>query len=88
MATLTAKRKEEIAKELRIAATWVGGPRQVKLLALAEEIGGLDAEQAQEKAENDLDPTVGAKLKAEAKEQAQAQLKADKDKADKDAAGK
>lgn len=50
MAALTAKRKDEIAKELRVAATWVGGPRQVKLLALAEELGGLDAEEAVTKA--------------------------------------
>jgi hypothetical protein len=42
MATLSQARKEEIAKELKIVATWVAGPRQTKVLALAAEIIGED----------------------------------------------
>lgn len=48
---LTSKRKAEIAKELQIAATWVGGPRKQKLLALSAEIGGESEEQAVKTAE-------------------------------------
>lgn len=40
MAAISQARKQEIAQELRVAATWVGGPRQTKLLALAAEIAG------------------------------------------------
>lgn len=40
MATLSQSRKQEIADELKIVATWVAGPRQAKVLALAAEIAG------------------------------------------------
>lgn len=42
MATLSQSRKEEIAKQLRVAATWVGGPRVAVLTDLASEIEGID----------------------------------------------
>lgn len=48
---LTAKRKAEIAKELQVASTWVGGPRKTKLLALSAEIGGETEEAAAKTAE-------------------------------------
>lgn len=54
MASLTAKDKGEIAEELRVIATWVGGPRTKKVLALAARIEGLDAEQANEQAAEEL----------------------------------
>lgn len=44
MATLSQARKTEIAKELRTVATWVAGPREAKVLALAAEIEGTDDE--------------------------------------------
>lgn len=42
MATLSQSRKAEIAKELRIASSWVGGSRSVRLKNLAAEIEGTD----------------------------------------------
>jgi len=55
---LTAKRKAEIAAELRVASSWVGGPREAKLKALADEIEGNEPEEPTEpetaaKAESD-----------------------------------
>lgn len=51
---LTAGRKEEIARELRVASTWVGGPRSQRLLALALELEGVDAGDTEEKAGEEL----------------------------------
>lgn len=59
MGALTKARKDEIAADLRVASTWVGGPRQVKLLALAEELAGADQDEAVTKAEK-----AAAKLSA------------------------
>ena len=54
MSALTAKRKAEIADELEVAASWVGGPRAVKLLALSKEIAGLDTDAAADAAAKQL----------------------------------
>lgn len=51
---LTAARKGELADELTVAASWLGGPRQVKLLAIAEELRGADPEKAIEQATRKL----------------------------------
>lgn len=69
MAALTKKRKGEIAARLRVASSWVGGARSVELLALSKEIDGLDAEEAQEKAAEEIS-TLPAALRAEAKQTA------------------
>lgn len=44
MASLSASEKEEIAKELETVATWVHGPRQAKVKALAARIRGEEPE--------------------------------------------
>jgi hypothetical protein len=78
------KRQAEIATELRRASTWVGGPRRAKLVELALELEGTDADQIEEKAAEvikDLDtPTVAdtetqEATKAEAKKAAEAKAK-------------
>ena len=45
MASLSAQRKSEIAEVLRIAATWVHGPRAEKLHKIADELDGVDVEE-------------------------------------------
>ena len=42
MASLSQSDKEEIAHELDVASTWVAGPRQSKLKALAARIRGAE----------------------------------------------
>lgn len=54
MGTLSSDRKAEIGKELRVASTWVEGPRSAKLLALAHEIEGADPDEAATKATEEL----------------------------------
>lgn len=44
MATLSASDKEEIAAELDRVATWVHGPRQAKVKALAARVRGEEEE--------------------------------------------
>lgn len=48
MASLSQTRKEEIALELRRAATWVSGPRSAKLKSLADEIEGTTPDEPSE----------------------------------------
>lgn len=54
MASLTQDVKEELAKELEVVATWVEGPRKTKALALAHRIRGLDADEAIQKANEQI----------------------------------
>jgi PP-loop superfamily ATP-utilizing enzyme len=46
MAAITAKRKQEIAEQLKVASTWVGGKRSTILSELAAEIAGETVEDA------------------------------------------
>jgi hypothetical protein len=45
MSTLSQSDKEEIAAELDRVATWVAGPRQAKVKALAARVRGEEVEE-------------------------------------------
>ena len=68
MAALTQKRKAELAQDIRVLASWLGGPREVKALAIAAELEGADPEEAAEQATKEVaKASAPTKLKAEAK---------------------
>lgn len=63
MATLTQSRKDELAKVIETASTWVHGPRRAKLLAVAEELRGTDPDEIGDKVAGLLQRPGGGDLR-------------------------
>lgn len=57
---LSQERHNELAKFLRIASSWVGGERELKILAWAHELEGASPEEAVTAANAQLASTPGA----------------------------